>query len=595
MDFKSDDKLIKKMLRSILIVTIMSIVSAVSCVMIDAIVTGQFLGVEAVTAAGLVNPVIMTSNLIGDLSGMGIGVVCATYMGMARKDRANEVFSIVMISIFIVGSIMAATMFFFAPDIARALGSATGNEAIISMMSDYLFGFSFGIVPLRFVVTLVGVMILDNDRNRGTMAMASMLAADVVFDLLNVLVFKGGMLGMALATSFSNIIGFIVIMLHFRRKDRILHFTLKNLKISDMKDVFLRGIPSGISMGSQALRTLCFNMILIGIAGTGAIASITVSTGAMQVIVSVSVAFFISTSTLSSLLFGEEDRRGLQKGLNVAVKTAVVAFGCITLAVLIFAGPIARLFIRTTDEVIMKQSTDFIRFMIVQYFLMIISFPVGGSYQGTGRLAQNYILDILREAVFPIVCVATAAFTLGMQAVPFAFPVAGILTHLTCLVIPLAVNRKLPKEPGDFLILPENFGAKPEDLFEASMRTEDEVMKTSVMVREICGNRGIDPKTANMLSLFVEEMGMNIVEHGFVKPEEGSVDLRIIFHEDSYVIRLRDDGKPFDPVDWLKKNESDDPAVGLGIRMVTGLAKDVSYVRAMEMNNLIIKLDRVRK
>ncbi len=57
---------------------------------------------------------------------------------------------------------------------------------------------------------------------------------------------------MALATSFSNVVGFIVIMLHFLKKDRILHFTTKNLKMSDMRDVFLRGIPSGISMGSQA-------------------------------------------------------------------------------------------------------------------------------------------------------------------------------------------------------------------------------------------------------------------------------------------------------------------------------------------------------
>lgn len=115
-------------------------------------------------------------------------------------------------------------------------------------------------------------------------------------------------------------------------------------------------------------------------------------------------------------------------------------------------------------------------------------------------------------------------------------------------------------------------------------------MNASRMVREICKNKGLDSKISNMLSLFVEEMGINIVEHGFIDSEEGSADLRIVFHEDSYVIRIRDDGKPFDPVDWYKKNESDDPTVGLGIRMVTGMAKDVSYVRAMEMNNLIIKL-----
>ena len=146
---------------------------------------------------------------------------------------------------------------------------------------------------------------------------------------------------------------------------------------------------------------------------------------------------------------------------------------------------------------------------------------------------------------------------MGLLAVRFSFIAAGILTLITCMLIPAAANGKLPKKPGDFLILPENFGAKPEDSYETSMRTEADVMKASVMVREIFGKEGRDPKTSNRLSLFVEEMGMNVIKHGFVNSKKGSLDLRIIFQEGSYVVRLRDDGKPFKPLDWLEKNKSE--------------------------------------
>ena len=49
-------------------------------------------------------------------------------------------------------------------------------------------------------------------------------------------------------------------------------------------------------------------------------------------------------------------------------------------------------------------------------------------------------------------------------------------------------------------------------------------------------------------------------------------------------------GSPFDPVEWLEKNRSEDPTRNLGIRMVVALAKNVQHVRAMEINNLIISL-----
>ena len=93
-----------------------------------------------------------------------------------------------------------------------------------------------------------------------------------------------------------------------------------------------------------------------------------------------------------------------------------------------------------------------------------------------------------------------------------------------------------------------------------------------------------------MLGLFIEEMAGNTIEHGYAAGKKASVDLRFVFHDGSGVIRLRDDGRPFDPVRWLEKNSGDDPASGLGIRVVTGLARSVSYMAAMEMNNLVITL-----
>jgi anti-sigma regulatory factor (Ser/Thr protein kinase) len=122
------------------------------------------------------------------------------------------------------------------------------------------------------------------------------------------------------------------------------------------------------------------------------------------------------------------------------------------------------------------------------------------------------------------------------------------------------------------------------------MKSMDDVMKTSEQVMQFCSDKGADKRTAYMFSLFVEEMAANIVSHGFTKGRGGSIDLRLIYRDDSKVIRMRDDSLPFDPVSWLDKNSTDDPSRAMGIRMVVKLARKVTYMNSMEMNNLIIQI-----
>lgn len=168
--------------------------------------------------------------------------------------------------------------------------------------------------------------------------------------------------------------------------------------------------------------------------------------------------------------------------------------------------------------------------------------------------------------------------------------IGGALTLVLCIGIPFKCNKKLPRRLEDFLILKEDFGAGPDECFETSMKNMDDVMETSEQVMKFCSDKGADRRTAFMFSLFVEEMAANIVNHGFGKGSGGSIDLRLIYRDDSKVIRMRDDSLPFDPVSWLEKNSTADPSRGMGIRMVVKLAKSVTHMNSMEMNNLIIQI-----
>ena len=117
----------------------------------------------------------------------------------------------------------------------------------------------------------------------------------------------------------------------------------------------------------------------------------------------------------------------------------------------------------------------------------------------------------------------------------------------------------------------------------------EQVVEVLRKVNEFCLSRGESKKTANNVALFVEEMAGNVVKHG-CRGREPLVELRLILKEDKRMIRIRDNGQPFDPVKWYETNHPEDPASNIGIRLVTGLAKRVQYIPAMSMNHIMIYL-----
>lgn len=585
----SGDTLIRKMFNSLLITNTVSLALNVACVLIDSLITGNFLGDDALVAAGLVQPVVLLINTVGMMIGPGLSIMVTRYMGKAEPRRIDQIFSIVIYANIAAFMILGAVLYAAAPSIASALGNKAG-DSIAAMTAGYLRGFSFGLVPMRISMILSGVMMIDNDRKRAVTGMALTLAGDAALDLANVLMFRGGMYGMALASSGSCLLAMLYLLTHFFRKDRILHFTFSGLRAGDLKDVFLCGVPNLINVGGQALRGLAFNAVLLVISGGSAVAAMSVCNSAFSLVISLLAAILVSTAVLSSMLYGEEDRNGLTRALVISVKTAYVSMTVIAAAAIVFAKPAAAVFLKTDSPEILIQAVRFIRVYALQLFLVSGTYSLSGVWQGTNRLGLNYLLSLLRDCIIPVLASCLPGLAFGIRGFEAGFIAAGVLTLLACCAVHLLVNRKLSVKAEDLLLLDEDFGTGPGESFEVSLSTAEAAVEAPEQIEKFCISRGADLKTAEKYALFVEEIACNTIDHGFRNAKHGTLDIRVIYSDELEIIRFRDDGRPFDPVKWLELNHPDDPLKGAGIRIVVGMAKEVRYMPAMGLNNLLIIL-----
>ena len=141
------------------------------------------------------------------------------------------------------------------------------------------------------------------------------------------------------------------------------------------------------------------------------------------------------------------------------------------------------------------------------------------------------------------------------------------------------------------MVIPDDFGVGPENRIDISVRSIDDVVKVSDQVMQFCKGKGIPISCAYMAALFLEEMAVNVVEHGFKADKKShSVDIRVVLDHDDIILRIKDDCIPFNPAELQEIHDPKDRLRGAGIRMVYKGAKDVKYQNILGLNVLTIRI-----
>ena len=127
---------------------------------------------------------------------------------------------------------------------------------------------------------------------------------------------------------------------------------------------------------------------------------------------------------------------------------------------------------------------------------------------------------------------------------------------------------------------------------EITADTQLEITGMSRIAGLFCTENNIDVSTANKLALCIEEIGTNIIEHGFKDKKTHAINIRMVVKDEEIILRIRDDCKAFNPIERykMKTKNDNDPTKNIGIRMVMGMCNSVNYICTFNTNNLIMKI-----
>ncbi len=579
--------IISKIFRRMFLVQIMIQLIGIIGNVIDGMVTGRFLGENAIVAYGLSVTVTLIIALCGSVLSMGTSMVCSKQLGEGNLKQTRHVFSACFTVTLIFSTLLLLIIFIFAEPIAKGLAA---SDEIIPLTADYLRGYAIAAPGIIFVAFLMPIMQMDGEMNRLMIAVVLMTAGDIAADLLNVTVFHGGMFGMALATAVSYYLALLILLLHFSKKEIIFTFPKPVFDLAVTRKMLRGGAANAASQLGRLVMTYALNLLLMKHSGVTAVTANAVIMSMANLCLVPGSAIADTAQVMAGVLCGEEDRRGIVQMVRTALKVAVLVNGTAILLFELSAVPLVGLFFNGSAEALPLTVIGF-RF----YVLTMIVYSVNAMYrcfcQGSGQIRKAFIITALDCLIFPLIAALVLELTLGAPAVWLAH-VIGEGT-LTLLIMAWLRKRNAGRSGLEAIVpLPKDFGHDILASIEYSFSEKDPhlLVARSQEVHEFCRNNEADPRTAFLLALFVEEAVGNIIEHGFNDRKRHSIDLRILRKKEGWVLRLRDDCVLFNPNKYMEQYTGKDPTENIGLKMIRGASKEIIYLNTLRLNNLIVYL-----
>ena len=399
---------------------------------VDTWVVGNYVGKEAFSAVGTVNPII--NMLIGTFMGLsiGAGVVISQYYGAKQEDKVSETVHTALVLTAILGVLFTGVGILMTPPMLRFMKTPA---EVFPEAQEYLTIYFSGIFGLMLYNMGAGILRAVGDSQRPFYFLVLSTTLNIGLDLLFVIVFHMGVAGVAYATILAQGLSAVLVLAVLMGAKNCVRVSLRSLKLhmDPLKKIVKVGIPAALQRAITSFSNV-FVQSYINFFGADVMGGWTAYTkvDAFLFLPMLSVASGATTFVGQNL--GVNDVERAKKGVRVAMVIALVCNLVIMIPVIAFAPALVRFF-NGTPEVV-TYGTLFLRMMSPFYMLTCVNQVLAGSLRGAGDSKTPMYIMLFSYVVFRQVYLYSVTHFLSNTIVPVAlgYP-AGWIVCATAMVI----------------------------------------------------------------------------------------------------------------------------------------------------------------
>ncbi len=406
---------------------------------VDGFFVSNFVGKTAFSAVNFIMPVLMILGTVGFMMGAGGSALISKTLGEGDKEKANEQFSLFVYVSVIAGVLLALLGMAFLRPIGATLG-AKGQ-----MLDDcVLYGrvVLIGLPAFVLQMEFQSFFITAERPKLGLIVTVCAGVTNMVLDAVFVWWFAWGLVGAAVATATSQVVGAVIPLLYFARKNTsLLRLTKTRFDGKALLKATTNGSSELMSNVSMSLVGMLYNVQLLSFAGEDGVAAYGVLMYVSMIFNAAFIGYSVGIAPVVGYHYGAQNHGELKSILRKSVVIISVFSVSMVALSLALAYPLSKIFVGY-DEGLFELTKR--GFFIYSFSFLFMGFAIFASsfFTALSDGLTSALISFLRTMVFQVAAVILLPMKWGVDGIWVSIIVAELMAVLTSVFFLILKQKK---------------------------------------------------------------------------------------------------------------------------------------------------------
>lgn len=399
--------------------------------MADSIIVGNYVGKEALGAVGIGFPIIFLTVAFFMGLTMGASVLISQFFGAGDKRNLKKTIDTTCITLFFTALLMTVVGLLTSEFMLQKMGTP---DTLLPLAKSYLDIIFIGMLASAGYNTVSAILRGLGDTKTPLYFLIIATIANIILDLVFILVFHMGVAGAAWATIIAQMISFIISVIYVNKYYDAVHFSLKGIEFDTgiLKSIFMIGLPAGIQ---QMVVSVGFIVLqsMINSFGDDVIAGFNAASKLDSFAIMPIMNFGMAISTFVAQNVGANKTERVKEGSRAAILTCVIMSIIISAFIWVFCEPLLKLF--NKDPGVVEAGSAYIYRVVPLYFLLGLTFIYSGIMRGYGASFVPMLISVFSQIIIRLPSAYFLTKLLNSSnGIWWSFPVGWILGFIFCYV-----------------------------------------------------------------------------------------------------------------------------------------------------------------
>lgn len=429
---------VKKLVCRLAVPTILSMLVTSFYNMADTFFVGK-LNTQSTAAVGVAFSLMAIIQAVGFLFGHGSGNYISRKLGAGNVEEAEKMSSVGFFTSFIAGVVIMVGCIFFIEPLSYALGS---TPTILPYTVAYLRIILFGAPAMTASLVLNNQMRFQGSAFYAMIGIVSGAVINIILDPVLIFACGMGIAGAALATTLSQYISFVLLLIMIRRGGNIqIRFANFKPSLHFYQEIIRGGIPALFRQGLASVATICLNHAA-SVYGDAAIAGMSIVSRIMMFANSALIGFGQGFQPVCGFNYGAGKYKRVLEAYWFCVKFAFFVLVGMAVVVYLIAPQLVTVF-RKGDTKVIEVGTAALRYSVLAFPLSSWIIMCNMMLQSIGKGVKASIVSSARQGIFFLPLIAILPYFFGLTGVEICQAVSDVFALTISIPIGISVIREM--------------------------------------------------------------------------------------------------------------------------------------------------------